>query len=360
MKLLQIYLLSSALCFLMPFSQPRHEFFHASETKKIDKVGLFDSDSILQITIRGNIRDIMGDRNDDAQYHPISLSYTLNDKEVSVPLKCKTRGNFRRSKSNCQYPPILLNFSKQNAANTIFEEQDKIKLVMPCRDDEFVVREYLVYKLYNLITDKSFKARLVNVHLYDSLKSRETDSFYGMLLEEDGQMAKRNGMKILEKKMLRPENIESEIFLRMAVFEYLIGNTDWSLPYLHNTRIIAFDSASIPSVVPYDFDHAGIVEAPYAFPPEELQLSSTRQRRYRGNCLPDLNEFKDVIALYNRKKNEIYALYAQCPYISAKYLKSTNRFLDQFFETINNPKKFKEDFSYPCLNKNITIKGLEN
>lgn len=329
---------------------------------KVDKPGLFDTDSILQFTISGNMRDIMKDRDDDAVYHPIMISYTQNGKEIKVPLKCKTRGNFRRDKSNCTYPPIMLNFSKINAANTLFEGQDKLKLVMPCRGDEYVVREYLVYKLYNLVTPKSFRARMVNVHLYDSSRNKETDSFYGFLLEEEDQMAERNKMKIIDKKMIRPESTETETFLKMAVFQYLIGNTDWSLPYLHNTRILAFDSLSVPYVVPYDFDHAGLVEAPYAMPPEELKLTSTRERRYRGYCISDLNQFKEVIDFYNRKKNEIYALYANCPYITPRYLKATNRFLDEFYSSINNPKKVKDDFGFPCSNNgnNITIKGLGN
>lgn len=156
------------------------------------------------------------------------------------------------------------------------------------------------------------------------------------------------------------ENTETETFLKMAVFQYMIGNTDWSVPYLHNIRIIAFDSASIPSVVTYDFDHAGIVEAPYAFPPEQLGLTSTRERRFRGYCISDMKSFDEVIATFNRLKNDFYSVYTNCTLLDPKYVRATTNFLDRFYETINNPKKLKAEFTYPCKRgaPNIIIKGL--
>src|SRR5690606_35226948 len=148
---------------------------------------------------------------DDEQYHPVSLSYSDQDGQVvSIPLKSKTRGNFRRQKANCNYPPLLLNFVKKLTKNTLFEGQDKMKLVMPCTNDDSVIREYLAYKLYNLVTEKSFRARLVRITLFDEEKNKDAGDFFGFLLEEDDQMAERNGMKIIEKKMLQPQVMEKE------------------------------------------------------------------------------------------------------------------------------------------------------
>ena len=183
-----------------------------------------------------------------------------------------------------------------------------------------------------------------------------------MLLEEDEQMAKRNGFKLMQIKNLSGETTETETFLKMAVFQYMIGNTDWSVPFLHNIRILSVDASSIPSVVPYDFDHAGIVDAPYALPPEQLELRSTQDRRFRGYCITDWKAMDEVIATYNRLKPEIYKVYTGCTLLDAKYIKATTRFLDEFYATINDPKKMKGEFSYPCTNKgaNYVIKGLEN
>jgi hypothetical protein len=222
------------------------------------------------------------------------------------------------------------------------------------------VHEWLVYKLYNLITPRSFKARLTRVTLDDNRSSRNK-SFYGILLEEEDQMAKRNN-EISVSWKIKPQSTQQEDFLTMAMFEYMIGNTDWSVQYLQNIKLIAPDSTTIPSTVAYDFDHAGIVDAPYAHPAEELRMTSIQERRYRGYCMHDLQKFDPVIALYNKLKPEIYGLYTNCTLLDARYVKSTIQFLDDFYKTINDPSTFKKEFSYPCdVNGtgNVVIKGLK-
>jgi hypothetical protein len=343
----------------MYISSPKMVSFTAPPTSSND---LFETDEVLEIKLSGNIRQLFNDRADAAQYHPLVLNYkNAEGKDVSVTLKAKTRGNFRRNRENCTYPPILLNFQSITSKGSIFEGQDKLKLVTPCREEEYIFREYLVYKLYNLITPKSYKARLVKVNFYDTQKKRET-VFYSFLIEEDEQMAKRNKTRIIVRKQIPGESTETETFLKMAVFQYMIGNTDWSVPYLHNIRIIAFDSLSIPSVVPYDFDHAGIVDAPYALPAEQLVLRSTQERRFRGYCITDWKTMDEVIATFNRIKDEVYKLYTTNTQLDARYVKSTIKFIDAFYETINNPKKMRSEFSYPCKEgiPRVTIKGLEN
>jgi hypothetical protein len=326
--------------------------------------GLFDSDEILQITLRGNIRDLLKDKTTRPKNFPLDLLYTKEDStEMLLPVQVRKRGYFRRLMGNCSYPPLFIDFPKEGPhRSSVFREHKKTKLVLPCTGDEYVVREWLVYKLYNLITPKSFRARLVKVKLEDAAKGKTSAPMYGILLEEEKQMAGRNQMIAMEKK-LKPEQTEADGFLNMAVFEYLIGNTDWSIQYLQNIKLIATDSAALPIPVPYDFDHAGIVEAPYAKPAEELQMNSVRQRRYRGYCVRDIKVFDDVIARYNELKKDIYSLYSDCTLLEAKYIKSTIKYLDDFYETINNPKVWQKDFAYPCDKNgtgNVVIKGLKD
>lgn len=354
-----------ALCCVL--LQPRNLIISETKSEKpfvlpTPPAGLFESEEILEIKIAGNVRGLFNDRGDAAPYRPMVLSYKGADSnEVTINIRAKTRGNFRRKKENCSYPPIMLNFTKKEAKPSLFDQQDKLKLVTPCAGDNYIIREYLVYKLYNLITPKSFRARLVRVNFFDTERKKESN-ILGMLLEEDEQMAKRNGSQLMEIKNLAGENTETETFLKMAVFQYMIGNTDWSVPFLHNIRILSFDAKSVPSVVPYDFDHAGIVDAPYALPPEQLELRSTQERRYRGYCITDWKTMDEVLATYNRLKDDIYKVYTTNTLLDAKYVKSTTRFLDGFYETINDPKRMKSEFSFPC-NKaatNYVIKGLEN
>lgn len=324
---------------------------------------LFDSDEIMELTLRGDLKTVFKDRGDNPQYHPATLLYQADQIAIKIPIEIKTRGHFRKITSNCNYPPILLKFAKSSTLkSSVFKDQDKVKLVTPCRGDQYVIHEYLVYKLYNLITAKSFKARLVKVIYQDTVKNKSSDPYYGILLEEEEQMAKRNLSRSLEKIGLRPEETQKEDFLKMAVFEYMIGNTDWSVQFQQNIKLITVDSTSLPTTIPYDFDHAGIVRAPYAKPAEELQMSSTLQRRYRGYCLPEMNQFTEVFETFNQLKDDFYSLYEGNPLLSSSYQNQTLKFLDQFYETINDPKKALKEFSYPCDRSgtgNIVIRGLK-
>ena len=336
-------------------------FVHQLSIAQGTPAALFETDAVLNLKLSGNIKELFNDRGDDAKYHPLVLSYTSKDStEHAFSAKAKTRGHFRKDKNNCFYPPILLNFQNSDHASTLFQDQNKLKLVTSCRGEKYVIHEYLVYKLYNLLTPKSFRARLVLATFYDTIRKKET-SFYSILLEDAQQMAKRNGLTVLSSKRMQVQSVELESFLKMAVFQYMIGNTDWSVEYLHNIKPLAFDSLSIPYVVPYDFDHAGIVDAPYALPAKELELNSTHQRRYRGYCIPDMNTYNKIITTFNQLKADFYSVYTNCPYLDEKYVSATIKFLDQFYETINAPQKVNAAFSYPC-NKNvpkIIIGGLE-
>lgn len=353
-----------SLCcvFIIPFAslvaQPPAPLSPSSASKK----KLFESEDILHITLKGNIRGLLNSRSGAPKSFPLSLSYFKEDSsEVSVPVNVKTRGHFRRQKDNCVYPPLLIGFSKKDAKLAgIFKEQSKLKLVMPCREEKYLIREWLVYKIYNLVTPKSFRARLVKVKLEDDNKKKSVSPFYGILLEEEKQMARRNKGIIVERK-LSPRQTEINAFLSMAVFEYLIGNTDWSVPYLHNIKLFTTDSNAIATTVPYDFDHAGIVAAPYAYPAEELELKSIQERRYRGYCMKDMKEFEAVIAQYNRLKKDIYNLYTGCDLLEEKYVRSTIAYFDEFYKTINTTKAWQREFAFPCYNKSgdVIIKGLK-
>jgi len=325
---------------------------------------LFNTENVLEITLKGKISELLNDRDAKTVTHALSIAYSTTDgKEVMLPVQAKTRGHFRKLKDNCTYPPIYLKFKGGEAQQaSIFKEKVKMKLVMPCVGDQYVVREWLVYKLYSLVAQESFKTRLVKLSLENNNGKKAFAPFYGILLEEEKQMAQRNGMVIVNRK-IKPEQIMPEAFLKMAVFEYLVANTDWSVQYLQNIKLIATDSLAVPTAVPYDFDHAGIVNAPYAKPAEELLLSGVRERKYRGYCITDMKDFDESIAFFNRIKNEVYGVYTNCTLLDEKYKNATIKYLDDFYTTINNADAVKKEFGYPCKKNgtgNVIIKGLKD
>ena len=323
---------------------------------------LFDSDEILDLELSGPIREMFNRRLDDTRYYPMQISYGSGEEEVSIELKVKTRGNFRRQPGNCTHPPILLNFAKaKTPSSSLFAGQDKLKLVTPCRGEEYVVREYLVYRLFELVGDYGFKARLVRVRYRDVKREKVSDPLYGIILEDQHEMAARLDGEIFKRDRMNPKVLDREEYLKMAVFQYLIGNTDWSVQYLHNVKFLYLAGRSRPVAVPYDFDHAGIVRAPYAKPAEPLELDNVRQRRYRGYCLKEMDSFAGIFARFNELKEVIYELYRDAEYLDEKARASTLAYLDEFYDTINDAKRSRQEFLYPCDPNgtgHIVIQGL--
>jgi hypothetical protein len=298
--------------------QPRLAGTSNSGVTSMFSQGLFEGDSVLDLRISGNLRELMSDRSETPADHAMDLSYTEDGKVVALPVKMRTRGHFRKTMGDCTYPPLLIQFTPSDAlAGSLFREQQKMKLVVPCSGDQYVVKEWLAYKIYNLVTPFSFRARLVRVTLSDTRTGKEAAPFYGVLLEEEGQMARRNGMSAVSRN-IQPEKCEAATFLDMAVFEYLIGNTDWSVQFGQNIKLLGKDSLSIPITVPYDFDQCGLVNAPYAKPAEELELSNVQVRRYRGYCVKDPAAFDSSFARFTRIRPEISGLVASNTVLSEK------------------------------------------
>ncbi len=324
---------------------------------------LFESDEMLEITLKCELKSVLRDRGENPVYHKAILQYQDNQAAWDIPIQIRVRGHFRKIPSNCKFPPLYLNFEKSSTPEaSMFHGQDKIKLVTPCRNDQYVIHEYLVYKLYNFVTSKSFKARLVTVIFHDNTNNKRSGPYCGILLEEEDQMAKRNNSYVIEIEGLKPEGTRKDDFIQMAVFQYMIGNTDWSVQYLQNVKLIMDDSTKLPVTVPYDFDHAGIVRAPYANPAPELKMSSTLERRYRGYCLSEMDQFNKVFEKFNELEDDFFMIYEDNPLLNDRYIEQTLKFLDQFYETINDPKKVQKEFRYPCDESgtgNIVIKGLK-
>lgn len=317
---------------------------------------LFDDDKVVEFTLTADLRTLLKDRGKTPVTHAATLIYKNNLGADTIPLTLKVRGNFRRSKSNCVFPPLLIDFPKKKTKNTLFARQNKLKLITHCQVDEWVVREYLVYKLYNLLTDLSFRARLARVTYADSLGKRAPETHWGFLLEDDSDLAKRNGAKVSNLKQTTMGYADSLSMATVAVFEYMIGNTDWSVPYLHNIRLLDNGQAgSLP--VPYDFDYSGIIEATYAIPPEQLGIQSVRERVYRGLVYP-MSLFQRVFDKFNDVKPQVYALYQNDNRLNSGYIKRTLKYLDDFYTLINKPAAARLVFGQGAKD-GVVVKGLK-
>lgn len=336
--------------------------FNASAQDDI-RTDLFESEEVLKLTLEGNLRPLMRDRSSDPSYREMKLHINNGDSVIETQeLRVRTRGKFRRL--NCANPPLMFNFKKHDVPDTSpFSGYSKMKVVVPCEGEKFVLREYLIYKMYNLLTDYSFRVRLIELTYHDSRRDRISDPEYAFLIEDEDDLADRMKSGSYKQNNLRPEVIQQEAFLRMSVFAYMVGNTDWSVQYRHNMKILFLDEEKEFVTVPYDFDLVGVVSSPYAEPAEALKLRSVRERVYRGYCLDDLDKLQPTFLEFEEKKPEIYATITENPLLEESYINWAVEYLDEFYETIGDSKKSSSVFSYPCDESgtgNVVISGIRN
>ena len=324
------------------------------KTTKKNK-NLFESKEILEINLETNFEKLFSDIDERRFYHPAKISY-VNEKDsiISLDIEIKTRGNFRRDSDYCNFPPIKLKFDKKKKKRkkTIFAKETKLKLVTHCQNDsseyeQYLLAEYLLYRVYNILTNKSYRVRLAKIMYIDTddttQQKSKTITHYGFFIESSKKMAKRNDAKVLKKPYLEQNQLNYDGITLLSVFQYMIANADWSVWYLHNITLISDKSKHPPSPVPYDFDFSGIINASYAEPISIFELDSIRQRLHLGYC-NDTIQLDYIFSIFNEKRTEIYELYNNFPLLKNKYKKQTLDFFDEFYNIINNKKMIEKEF----------------
>ena len=328
----------------------------APEDLKLSK--LFQSYEPINIRLEAPFKKVAKKRGEDRPYSPAVIAYTdASGKEIRIDLKLRVRGKYRAKKEICRFPPLKLNFQAKSLAGTIFDGEDKLKLVTHCQGsskyEQFVLLEYLNYRMQNLFNDYSLRARLATVEYVDSDKGKVIATKLGFFIEDKDRMAARLGAERVDIRRVEKEEYEQGPLHVATVFEYLIGNTDFSVilgpegsSCCHNIIPIKLaNGAKIP--VPYDFDASGIINPPYLSPPEHLGLRSTRQRLYRGYC-QNTAGFKKTFEIFHAQREAVFALYNNQQGLADKTLKSTLGYIEKFYNTISDDDKIVSEFIDKC------------
>jgi hypothetical protein len=319
----------------------------------------FESDEPVPITLTLNIKRIRGDKDDKAPWRDATITYTppgATAPEV-LPLKLKTHGIWRLN--HCDFPPIRLDFSKDNTKKTIFAGLNKPKLTNFCRDEDtyeqYVLQELQAWRIYWTITHNTHAARALRVTYVDSASGKPLTTRYAFISEDPGRMSARLGGKILDIKGAGPDDVQPGPMVMTGVFEYLIGNTDFSVSGLHNIELFTKTDGTDPITIARDFDFSGLVNARYATVDPRLRIHTVRDRLYRGYCAPDA-EYPKAFALFDAKKDAIYALYHDKigALLQPKIVDESIKYFDEFYKTIDNPKNAKSDIIEACLGKHGT------
>jgi hypothetical protein len=303
---------------------------------------LFQDDDLLEVTLKLDLaaylkKNLKGDSKN------ATMTFYLSDKDsIEKKVSLNNRGKFRLEK--CSFPPMKVNFKKQINAYPDSAEIKKIKLVVHCRNgnlyDEYVLREYLVYRMFNIITDTSYRVRLLRINYIDILGKRKSLTQFAFFIEPDAILAERTNSVILETPNITQKNIVPVVMDRISMFNYMVSNWDWTIPGQHNVTVLKsrdLINAGQGLAVPYDFDLTGIVNSNYATTPPEYQISNVRDRIFLGICRNKEvfdQELNDFLAL----KSKFYNLVNDFPYLEQRSKNDITGFLDQFFDQIERPR----------------------
>ena len=308
--------------------------------------GLFSEDEIVPIKLSYSIKNLKRVTNDSTYFESVLGFQDKNGSWQNIPIKLRARGNNRLKK--CYFPPIKIKIKKSDSKGTIFKGQKTMKAVLPCllesENDDNVIKEYLVYKLYEKVSPYHFKTRLVTID-FEQIKNSKTKAHQlkGFLIEDDKKIAKRFDGKVYDR-FVHPLNQDDLTSVRNAFFQFMIGNTDFSQGYHHNVKLIYINKKMTP--VPYDFDMSGFVDASYAvvsqIQGEKLDLTSVTDREYRG-FERDAKIFSQVRKEFIANKSAMLAILDTNKdyFEDSDEFETAKKYLISFFNIIENDRKYK-------------------
>jgi hypothetical protein len=325
------------------------------EARRVDAENraLFKGPGPLEFTLESDFTAVNKDRNPNStKLFPAVLKVPgAAGEPKSITLNIGARGHLRRMSATCSFVPLRLEFAKDAVKGTAFEgPATALKLVTHCQgskeNEQYVLREYLAYQLSNIMTAKSFRARLARVTYVDSKTKKTLTTRYGMLLEDDNDVARRMGGRTVALERTVFTDLDPATLAQMMVFEYMLGNADFSIYGLHNVVIVQ-TPARVLYPVAYDFDLSGLVHAPYALPPANMGLKSVLERIYRGPCLT-AEQLEPTLAVFRAKKNDMMAALNSIPDMDSAVRSEVKAYLDDFYSTIERPSGVKRFFIDGC------------
>ena len=326
-------------------------FSNASDKNNAFSNTLFSNSEPIELILQMDMQNVLNDKSEDPEYYAALLIQKLDDNKIQTfNIKIKARGSTRRIEDICEFPPLKLNFQKKSTVNTVFEGQDKLKMVTHCQESEeyqnYALMEYLAYKMYNAITDNSYRVRMVNVTYKDIRQKYPDIQKSGFFIEDDDLLAERIGGGITEQRIWSPDSCNQKSVSTFSLFQFMIGNTDWYIHTRHNVDIVKLkDDELIP--IPFDFDCAGMINPPYAAPAARIPIIHVKDRFFKGSC-HTANYYRDVIELYNLKKATILYMLENADYLNKRSKKASVKYIEDFYKIINKPDELSAYLNQTC------------
>ena len=317
-----------------------------------DQSQLFAQHEPIAIEMVLDLQGLCHGDEEGCEQAPATIVYRDGDGvEHTVNARLQVRGKWRAEGGNCRVPPLFV-FFDDGTAGTPFDGETMLPLTTHCRDtggyEQYVLKEYAAYLIYNLFTDKSMRVRLAKITYRDlGRKGRENVvARYGFFTEHFDSLAARNAAKLIDAKEFKTADADPQDLATFELFEYLIGNTDWSALAGHNVTHLREESGRV-TAVPYDFDFSGLVDATYAGPPPELPIQRVTQRLFRGFCHPG-HDWQTTIDRFVERRGAIAELLDQVPDLEAKQRAEAHEFIDKFYEILSSPEQVQSKIVDAC------------
>jgi hypothetical protein len=316
--------------------------FFVSAQKPIKSDLLYKDQTPLSIKLNYSNKEVNA-KTDDSAYIKTNMEFLHEEKWSSIELRIRARGNFRRSE--CYFPPIKMKIKKDQYKETLFDGNKSMKLVLPCKlepeNNDNILQEFIAYKIYEQISPYHFKTRRVDID-FNEIRGKKTKNFKlkGFLIEDDKRVAKRHEGKVFER-YIHPMTMQHLTSVQNAFFQYLLGNTDFSVAYQHNGKLLYVDKKIIP--LPYDFDMTGWVNPSYATVNSTLGISSVQDRVYRG-FKRDQEYFDQVREQFIDKKSQLMQIVSsfENEFSNPKEYENMFDFMEDFFEVLESDSNFEK------------------
>ncbi len=272
-------------------------------------------------------------------YQPAFFSHAdIHGNIIKHDIRIRPRGKFRRRV--CDFPMVKIDFSKKDLKERKYKKFDDYKLVTHCMntmDDSFesVAREYLAYKLYNILSPDSYEVQFLFITYVDSKEVVPAFQHFGFIIEDTAELADRiKGEFRKDVDGLKLDSLNTVQHDFVALYQYMIGNTDWrATPISRNVKVFKKEGEMDYELVPFDFDFSGLVAAPYAVPNSSLGQRTVRHRIFQGTKkIADLD--KATRFSFLEKKKKILKYVKRFSLLSKASRKDITSFLEFFFKEL--------------------------
>lgn len=269
------------------------------------------------------------------QAFPASIKYkNASGDSISWNVKLSVRGRYRRL--FCDFPPIKVVFPKKDLQAKSLANFNDLKWVTHCfedhESDEHLLREYLAYGLYRQISPYSYRTQLLKVTYINTNQPHQKIVRFAFVVEDDAEISQRLNLKECKDCFVaHRDSLDLKSENSVAVFQYMIGNTDWSISKgQKNVKYFKPINGDKMVVIPHDFDFSGFVDAGYAVPATGTNIQTVKQRAFLGFKV-EKAVWENTMALYKEKQTAIIDHIESFPHLKEGTKKECILYINSFF-----------------------------